>query len=84
MERLAATPPAPPKPLALRAAWVVSVILLGGSAAAAVTWRGAVVRAWPASALILGHGIPDGGAASAPHAGSAMPKPATEATGHEK
>jgi hypothetical protein len=53
MDRLAAA--MPPRPSgALRAAWVATVLVLIGSAAAAVTWRDRVTRVWPASAWILG------------------------------
>jgi len=53
MDRLAAVPPPRPS-TALRAAWVVTALVLAGSAAAALTWRGQVTRAWPESAWILG------------------------------
>ena len=53
MDRLAAAS-APRQSIGLRAAWVASVVLLIGSAAATVTWRGRIVQAWPASALVFG------------------------------
>ena len=53
MDRLAATS-VPRNSIGLRAAWVASVVLLVGSAAATVTWRGRIVQAWPASALVFG------------------------------
>jgi len=53
MDQLAAAPP-PRRSGALPAAWVLTVLILAGSAAAVVIWRGQVTRAWPASAWILG------------------------------
>ncbi len=53
MDQLAAAPP-PRRSSALPAAWVLTVLVLVGSAAAMVIWRGQVTRAWPASAWILG------------------------------
>ncbi|MEJ0019349.1 MAG: zinc-ribbon domain-containing protein [Acetobacteraceae bacterium] len=50
MDRLAANP-APSFPsVRLRLAWAGSVVLLLLLAAAAYTWRGPIVEAWPASA----------------------------------
>jgi predicted Zn finger-like uncharacterized protein len=60
MDRLAAAA-APRSSIGLRAAWVASVLLLVTSAAATVTWRGRIVQAWPASALILGDAGPHAG-----------------------
>jgi hypothetical protein len=53
MDRLAAVAP-PPASGGLKAAWVLTVLVLAGSAAAAMTWRDQVTRAWPATAWILG------------------------------
>jgi predicted Zn finger-like uncharacterized protein len=53
MDRLAAA--APPRPSAvLRAAWLLTVLVLAGSAASALIWRDHVTRIWPASAWLLG------------------------------
>ncbi|WP_428485090.1 zinc-ribbon domain-containing protein [Rhodopila sp.] len=57
MDRLAAARPAPAS-VALRAAWAATLVILIGSAAATVIWRGKVVQAWPPSAWILGAGHP--------------------------
>jgi predicted Zn finger-like uncharacterized protein len=53
MDRLAAAPPPSPSAM-LRAAWLVTVLLLAGSAASALIWRNHVTRMWPASAWLLG------------------------------
>jgi predicted Zn finger-like uncharacterized protein len=53
MDRLAASPAPRPLSAALLGAWVLTVVVLVGALAATVTWRAAVIRTWPASALIL-------------------------------
>jgi hypothetical protein len=53
MDQLAAAPPLR-RSAALPAAWMLTVLVLVGSAAAVLIWRGQVTRAWPASAWILG------------------------------
>lgn len=62
MDRLAAPPPRAPSPAVLMGAWVLTFVVLAGTLAATVTWREAVMRAWPPSALILapfGHTPPE-------------------------
>ena len=54
MDRLAATAPSRTPRTGLMAAWVLTFVVLIGAAAATVIWREAVVRVWPASALVLG------------------------------
>ena len=53
MDRLAASQSAPPSSPALLVAWILTLVLLVGTLAATVTWRGAIMQAWPQSALIL-------------------------------
>jgi hypothetical protein len=53
MDRLAATPAPATSSAGLTGAWVLTVLVLAGSAAAAVIWRDTVMQAWPPSALIL-------------------------------
>jgi predicted Zn finger-like uncharacterized protein len=55
MDRLAAAPAVTrARPPGLLAAWVLTAFVLLAGAAATVTWRHAIVRAWPASARVLG------------------------------
>ncbi|HEY4172819.1 MAG TPA: zinc-ribbon domain-containing protein [Rhodopila sp.] len=53
MDRLSASPSIPAAPPNLLPAWVLTVLVLVGAAAATVIWRDAVIQAWPQSALIL-------------------------------
>ena len=54
MDRLAASAAALDGPPAgLMAVWVLTVIVMVGAVAAAVTWRDSVMRAWPPSGRIL-------------------------------
>lgn len=53
-DRLAVQSHDPRPPLALKAAWAASIILLLACGAGTVIWRDTVVRHWPAGALILG------------------------------
>ena len=53
MDRLSASPAMPPAPSNLLRAWILTLVVLVGAAAATVIWRDAVMRAWPQSALIL-------------------------------
>jgi hypothetical protein len=62
MDRLAAEHPPRHSPATLLAAWALTFVVLAGSLAATLTWREAVIRAWPSSALILapfGHTAPE-------------------------
>lgn len=54
LDRLSVQSHAPRPPLALKAAWGASIILLLLCGAGTVVWRDTVVRHWPAGALILG------------------------------
>src|ERR1700733_10405779 len=53
MDRLPAFPPLRASSPGLLVAWVLTFVVLLGAVAATVTWRQAVMRAWPPSALIL-------------------------------
>jgi predicted Zn finger-like uncharacterized protein len=53
MDRLAASPALLPSRAGLIAAWVLTVAVLAGAAAAVFGWRDTVVRAWPPSGRIL-------------------------------
>ena len=53
MDRLAASAPPDRPSRALLGAWVLTAVVLLGAVAATVTWREAVMRAWPPSALLL-------------------------------
>ncbi len=44
-----------PRSRSLSVAWVVTFFVLAAGVAGVVTWREAVVRAWPASGRILGN-----------------------------
>jgi predicted Zn finger-like uncharacterized protein len=44
---------APPRRVGLIGAWLLTAVVLVGAVAAAVTWREAIVRSWPASSRIL-------------------------------
>jgi len=50
MERLAAQPAIQRPPIALRTAWVTSVLLLVLAVGASLVWRDHIVTAWPPSA----------------------------------
>lgn len=52
--RLSVQSHVPRPPLALRAAWGASIVLLLLLGTGTVMWRDTVVRHWPAGALILG------------------------------
>jgi predicted Zn finger-like uncharacterized protein len=54
MDRLASNPPPLPRPSRLIAAWIMTFVVLASAVAATIIWRGAIVRAWPPSSLILG------------------------------
>jgi hypothetical protein len=54
MDRLAAMPPRPVRNTSLMAAWIATCVVLVAAVAATVTWREAVVRAWPPSSRLLG------------------------------
>jgi hypothetical protein len=54
MDRLAAPRHGQARSAVLVAAWVLTFGVLGGAAGAVLTWREAVVHAWPPSARILG------------------------------
>jgi predicted Zn finger-like uncharacterized protein len=53
MDRLAASPAVPASSPGLLVAWVLTLVVLVGALAATVAWRGAIIQAWPQSALIL-------------------------------
>nr|WP_294512607.1 zinc-ribbon domain-containing protein [uncultured Rhodopila sp.] len=53
LERLAARAPEPTRSPALLAAWLLTVLLLGGGGVSAVVWRVDVMRLWPPSSRIL-------------------------------
>ena len=55
MDRLAASVHNLPERTPLIVAWVLTGVVLIAAVAATVTWREAVVRAWPPSSRILGH-----------------------------
>jgi hypothetical protein len=54
MDRLAANPPPIPRSSRLIAAWIMTFVVLTAAVVATIQWRGAIVRAWPPSSLILG------------------------------
>jgi predicted Zn finger-like uncharacterized protein len=55
MDRLAVpVPRRPPRPAGLRAAWVMTFVILAAAVAGAIVWRGPVTRAWPPAGRILG------------------------------
>ncbi len=54
MGRLAPSRPHGERDVGLLAAWIASVLLLAGATTSAILWRSDVVRAWPASARLLG------------------------------
>lgn len=54
MDRLAAANRQPRRPVALAAAWVVTLGVLIAGVAAVIVWRADIVQAWPPSARILG------------------------------
>jgi predicted Zn finger-like uncharacterized protein len=53
MDRLAAVPEPAPSRVALLGAWILSVLVLIGAAAAISAWRDPIDRAWPPLARIL-------------------------------
>jgi predicted Zn finger-like uncharacterized protein len=53
MDRLSAAPAIPPSSPGLLAAWILTLVVLVGALAATVTWRDAIIRVWPQSALVL-------------------------------
>jgi predicted Zn finger-like uncharacterized protein len=55
MDRLAASVHNLPQRGTLIVAWIMMGVVLISAVAATVTWRGAVVRAWPPSSRVLGH-----------------------------
>ena len=73
--RLAPSRPARGRDVGLLAAWIASVVLLAGAATALLVWRSDVVRAWPASARLLGSPAVVAVPAHAP-GGTAAKKPA--------
>ncbi len=54
MDRLVAGSRRPRASIALVAAWVLTLGVLGGGAAAVIVWRDSIVDSWPPSARILG------------------------------
>jgi predicted Zn finger-like uncharacterized protein len=58
MDRLAAQAATPIRPAGLLAAWILTAFVLVAGVAATMTWRQSIVRAWPASARILGPAEP--------------------------
>ena len=54
MNRLAPSRPSRERDVGLLAAWIASIVLLVAAATAVLVWRSDVVRAWPASARLLG------------------------------
>lgn len=71
MDRLAAAAPQHRRRPGLVGAWAVSIVVLAGAIAATLTWRDAVVRAWPPSGRILA----TNGATTAPAGQTAGKKP---------
>jgi hypothetical protein len=53
MDRLTASPAIPPSSPGLLAAWILTLVVLVGIVAATLTWRDAIIRAWPQSAFVL-------------------------------
>jgi hypothetical protein len=54
MERLAAYPPASPRPRTLVGAWVATAVVIAGALGALFIWRHEFMSAWPPSERILG------------------------------
>jgi hypothetical protein len=54
MDRLAGAAPRPTKPATLRAAWIMTFVILTAAAAGVFVWRDPLTRAWPPAGRILG------------------------------
>ncbi len=76
-DRLVSHGPAPPRSVALIAAWIATIVVLAGALTATIIYRAEIVRAWPPSARLLGgpplpsqvgSQIPSGNAKTAPPA----------------
>jgi hypothetical protein len=87
MDRLAAAPAvARARPPGLLAAWILTAFILVAGVAATLTWRHAIIRAWPPSARVLGWADPalfgeaatPGSAAARPPASPPSPQPGSE------
>lgn len=76
MDRLAPSRLHGRRDVGLVAAWIASVVLLVGAATATILCRSDVVRAWPASARLLGS--PPVVVATPPHAPSGAPAKTVE------
>jgi hypothetical protein len=56
MERLSSPAPPPARGVALILAWVATLAILIGAAAAVLIWREQIVQLWPPSVRLLGRG----------------------------
>lgn len=75
MDRLAVGAPKPVRPVGLRVAWIMTIVILAAAVAGAVIWRAPITRTWPPASRILGSSEPEAVAATPGSGPSAATQP---------